>query len=91
MVATFVDACASALPFLDGGPYAIVDDERAEQELSGGLSLSLHQLQAKGLLELSRESDITTRTVALGAEPGSRENISHVRWIGNSKTRKVAA
>jgi hypothetical protein len=89
-VATFVDSCASALPFLDGGPYSI-DDHRPAQELSGGLSLSLRQLQAKGLLELLVESDIATRTVALGAEPGSRENISHVRWIGNSKTRKTAA
>jgi hypothetical protein len=83
-VATFVDACAKALPFLDGGVFAVVDN-RATQELSGGLSLSLRQLEASNLLTLMHESDAGTRLLALGLEPGACTTISHVRWLGSTK------
>lgn len=83
-IAAFVDACAGALPFLDGGPFAVVDD-RSAQELSGGLSLSLRQLEASNHLTLLHESDAGTRVLALGSEAGARSTISHVRWVGSAK------
>ena len=79
-VSAFVALCAEKLPFLDGGRFA-VDDDRSPQDLSGGLSLSLRQLEASGLLALLHESDADTRVLDLGNDPRARVTISHVRWI----------
>ena len=56
----FVARCASVVPILDGGVLQFGHDLQAEGDhavLSGGLSISLLQLEADGLLTMGKKSD----------------------------------
>jgi hypothetical protein len=80
-IISFVQRCGVALPILDGGPMHLVDEGRDSAELSPGLSLSLKQLEADGLLRLERVGDAVSRVVALGTQASLRRSVSHVEWL----------
>lgn len=80
----FIAACAQAVPILDGGrlhfPYMATDS--SQSLLSPGLSVSLLQLEANGLADLSKRSDIGTRTLRVGTDSSADRPVSHVKWAG---------
>ena len=89
-VERFVAECAQKIPILDGGslqiPYKKTDSSRAL--LSPGLSNSILQLEAEGLLTLSKLSDIGTRTLRVGSDDSADRPVSHVKWT-NETSRKA--
>ena len=86
----FVAECAQSVPILDGGSlqisYETTDSSNAQ--LSPGLSNSILQLEAMGLLALSKLSDIGTRTLRVGSHDSADRPISHVKWT-NETSRKA--
>ena len=82
-VGAFVERCATALPILDGGSLQAEDEERPAKDISPGLSLTLRQLEAQGLLRFDRESDAPTRVVAIGSAPTTRQEVTHIHWFGS--------
>jgi len=80
----FVAECARAVPILDGGslhfPYSTTDSSHSL--LSPGLSVSLLQLEADGLVVLSKLSDIGTRTLRVGTDNSADRPVSHIKWAG---------
>lgn len=80
----FVAACAQAVPILDGGPlhFPYMTTDSSHSLLSPGLSVSLLQLEADGLVVLSKRSDIGTRTLRMGTDSSADRAVSHVKWAG---------
>jgi hypothetical protein len=81
----FVSRCATAVPFLDGGPFHFADEQSGSGEhgvLSPGLSVSLRQLEAGGLLSFDRKSDIGTRSIRVTSDNSNDIVVSHVKWAG---------
>lgn len=80
----FVAECAQAVPILDGGPLEVpsLTTDSSHALLSPGLSVSIQQLEADGLVALSKLSDIGTRTLRVGTDSNSDRPVSHVKWAG---------
>lgn len=89
-VEQFVNECARAVPILDGGPLELpsLRTDSSHSLLSPGLSVSINQLEADGLVVLSNLSDVGTRTLRVGADNNSDRLVSHVKWTGIN-SRKV--
>jgi hypothetical protein len=83
-VREFVARCAAAVPILDGGALQSGYDPQAEGEhafLSGGLSVSLLQLEADGLLTLEKpRSDTGGRTLRLRPDGSADQRVTTVIW-----------
>lgn len=90
-VIDFVARCAKAIPFLDGGPFdqfGAASTQDGNNSLSPGLSVSIRQLEAVGLIRIpAPESDTETRTLSLVRDPSANKSISHLEWIGVSTKR----
>lgn len=86
----FVTECAQTVPILDGGslhsPFNTTDSSHSL--LSPGLSNSILQLEAEGLVTLSKLSDIGTRTLRVGSDDSADRPVSHVKWT-NQTSRKA--
>lgn len=80
----FVAECAQAVPILDGGPlhFPYTTTDSSHSLLSPGFSVSLLQLEAEGLVVLSKRSDIGTRTLRVGSDSTFDLPVSHVKWAG---------
>lgn len=81
----FVSRCAAVVPFLDGGPFYFAHQQSQSGEravLSPGLSVSLRQLEADGLLSFDWKSDTGTRTVRVIGDNSNDIVVSHVKWAG---------
>ncbi len=80
----FVAECAQAVPILDGGPleFPSMKTESSHSLLSPGLAVSIQQLEADGLVVLSKLSDIGTRTLRVGTDNNTDRLVSHVKWTG---------
>jgi len=88
----FTAECSRRIPTLDGGLLHFSDltpESTHTPALSPGLSISLIQLEAEGLVTLSKLSDIGTRTLRIGPGTGSsvERPVSHVKWAGASSRR----
>ena len=81
-VADFVERCARLLPIFEGGFLHLPRKDSDQTNLSPGLSLSLRQLEADGLIRLDSQGDAPGRVVALGSAPGSRKDVTHILWTG---------
>jgi hypothetical protein len=83
-VRDFVAKCAAAVPILDGGALQFGYDAQVEGEhafLSGGLSISLLQLEADGLLTLPPpRSDTGGRTLRLRPDGSADQRVTTVVW-----------
>jgi hypothetical protein len=79
----FVSRCATAVPFLDGGPFHIADEQSGSRDhavLSPGLSVSLKQFEADRLLSFDRKSDTGTRAIRITSDISNDTVVTHVRW-----------
>lgn len=86
-VRDFAARCASAVPFLNGGDLHFGLDSQHEGDhaiLSGGLTVSLLQLEAHGFLTLERRSDAGGRTLRLQPDGSADRVVTTVVW---EKTR----
>jgi hypothetical protein len=82
-VRDFVARCASAVPILDGGALQTGHDPQYEGDhavLSGGLSISLLQLEADGFLTMEARSDASGRTIRLRADGSADRTVTTVVW-----------
>jgi hypothetical protein len=82
-VREFVARCASAVPILDGGELQSGHDPQHEGDhgvLSGGLSVSLLQLEADGLLTMDQKSDTGGRTLRLRPDGTADRIVTRVTW-----------
>ena len=82
-VREFVARCASAVPILDGGALQTGHDPLSEGDhavLSGGLSISLLQLEADGFLTMSPRSDASGRTLRLRPDGSADRFVTTVVW-----------
>ena len=89
-VREFVARCAAAIPLLDGGALQFGYDPQAEGEhafLSGGLSISLLQLEADGLLTMDTRSDTGGRTLRLQSDGTADRRVTTVVWERTSVRR----
>ena len=85
----FVAMCAKQFPFLDGGDFAFAAG-RSEGELSGGLSLTLLNLEHRGVIELRDESDAPALDLVVGNTAGARKRFRRVNLKAPDKSRKGA-
>jgi hypothetical protein len=81
-IGSFVQRCADVLPVSDGGKLHYQPPLRDPAHLSSGLSLTLMQLKAERLIDLTRVGDAATRSVCLGEAPDLQVSFSHVEWLG---------
>ena len=82
-VRDFVARCASAVPILDGGALQTGHDPLYEGDhavLSGGLSVSLLQLEADGFLKMDQRSDASGRTLRLRPDGSADRIVTTVIW-----------
>ncbi|MGC4957776.1 hypothetical protein ACLQ2P_31645 [Actinomadura citrea] len=82
-VRDFVGLCASVVPILDGGELQFGHDPQREGDhaiLSGGLSVSLLQLEADGFLRMDRRSDTGGRTLRLRDDGSADRVVTTVVW-----------
>jgi hypothetical protein len=82
-VRDFVARCASTVPILDGGLLQFGHDAQIEGDnavLSSGLSVSLLQLEADGLLTMDKRSDTGVRTLRLRPDRAADRLITNVTW-----------
>jgi hypothetical protein len=82
-VRDFVARCASVLPILDGGALHFGHDSQLEGDhavLSPGLSVSLLQLEADGVLVMEERSDMGGRTLRLRPDKTADKRITTVIW-----------
>jgi hypothetical protein len=82
-VRDFVARCASGVPILDGGELQFGHDPQIEGDhavLSGGLSISLLQLEADGRLIMEKRSDIGGRTLRLRPDRSADRLVTTVVW-----------
>jgi hypothetical protein len=82
-VRDFVARCASAVPILDGGALHTGHDPLYEGDhavLSGGLSISLLQLEADGFLTMDQRSDASGRTLRLRSDGSADRTVTTVIW-----------
>jgi hypothetical protein len=82
-VRDFVTRCASAVPILDGGALQTGHDPLYEGDhavLSGGLSISLLQLEADGFLTMDQRSDAAGRTLRLRPDGSADRTVTRVVW-----------
>ncbi len=82
-VREFVDRCASAVPILDGGALQTGHDPQYEGDhavLSGGLSISLLQLEADGFLTMEGRSDASGRSLRLRPDGSADRTVTTVVW-----------
>jgi hypothetical protein len=82
-VRDFVARCASAVPILDGGALQTGHDPLSEGDhavLSGGLSISLLQLEADGFLTMAQRSDASGRTLRLRPDGSADRIVTTVVW-----------
>lgn len=91
-VGEFITACAQALPLFDGGTLQFGHDSEGSGEhsvLSPGMSVSLLQLEADGLVAFSRLSDTGNKTIRTAPAGGADQLISGIKWAGVSPAGKV--
>jgi hypothetical protein len=84
-VRDFVARCASEVPILDGGALQFGHDPQIEGDhavLSGGLSVSLLQLEADGILTMDKRSDTGVRTLRLRPDRSADRLVTTVVWSG---------
>jgi hypothetical protein len=89
-VRDFVAQCAFAVPILDGGVLQTGHDWQYEGDhavLSGGLSVSLLQLEADGFLTMDQRSDATGRTLRLRPDGSADRTVTTVIWEKTSVRR----
>jgi len=82
-VRDFIARCASAVPILDGGALQTGHDPLYEGDhavLSGGLSVSLLQLEADGFVKLDQRSDASGRTLRLRPDGSADRVVTTVIW-----------
>jgi len=82
-VRDFITRCASAVPILDGGELQTGHDPHYEGDhavLSGGLSVSLLQLEADGYVKLDQRSDASGRTLRLRPDASADRIVTTVIW-----------
>jgi hypothetical protein len=82
-VRDFIARCASAVPILDGGELQSGHDPLYEGDhavLSGGLSISLLQLEADGFLTMDQRSDASGRTLRLRPDGSADRIVTTVVW-----------
>lgn len=82
-VRDFVARCASAVPILDSGALQTGHDPLSEGDhavLSGGLSISLLQLEADGFLTMDQRSDASGRTLRLRPDGSADRTVTTVIW-----------
>jgi hypothetical protein len=82
-VRDFVARCAAAVPILDGGELQTGHDPLYEGDhavLSGGLSISLLQLEADGFVTLDQRSDASGRTLRLRPDGTADRVVTTVVW-----------
>jgi hypothetical protein len=82
-VREFVTRCASVVPILDGGALQTGHDPLSEGDnavLSGGLSISLLQLEADGFLTMHQRSDAIGRTLRLRPDGSADRFVTTVVW-----------
>jgi hypothetical protein len=82
-VRDFIARCASAVPILDGGALQTGHDPLHEGDhavLSGGLSISLLQLEADGYVKLDQRSDASGRTLRLRPDGSADRVVTTVIW-----------
>lgn len=91
-VMDFVEWCADALSFLDGGEHCHFPRQREGDNvvLSPGLSATLLQMEALGAVKLARLSDDRNATLRLRADRMGERAVSTVEWFGASLTRNAA-
>lgn len=94
-VRDFVARCGNAVPILDSGTLHVpVKDQigfDAEVEgenavISPGLSVTLRQMEAAGLLVLTKKSDTGVRTLRLKGNRSADEAVTHVTWTPKAAT-----
>lgn len=93
-IGQFLSDCASAVPLLDGGSLHFGHDAEGSGEhsiLSPGLSVSLLQLEADGLLAFSKLSDIGARTIRIASNGKADQVVSHAKWTPAKGSRKVGS
>ncbi|MFD1547343.1 hypothetical protein [Nonomuraea guangzhouensis] len=86
-VRDFAARCASAVPILDGRGLQFGHDPQYEGDhaiLTGGLTVSLLQLEADGFLTMERRSDAGGRTLRLRPDGSADRIVTTVVW---EKTR----
>ncbi len=82
-VRDFIARCASAVPILDGGELQTGHDPLYEGDhavLSGGLSVSLLQLEADGFVKLDQRSDASGRALRLRPDGTADRIVTTVIW-----------
>ena len=82
-VRDFIARCASAVPILDGGALQTGHDPLYEGDhavLSGGLSISLLQLEADGFLTMDQRSDASGRTLRLRPDGSADRIVTTIIW-----------
>jgi len=82
-VRDFIGRCASVVPILDGGALQTGHDPLYEGDhavLSGGLSVSLLQLEADGFVKLDQRSDASGRTLRLRPDGSADRVVTTVIW-----------
>jgi hypothetical protein len=87
----FVTRCASVVPILDGGRLHSGHDPRLEGDhafLSAGLSVTLLQLEADGLLVMDKRSDTGGRTLRLRPDGSADRLVTTVVWTRKRSTRR---
>lgn len=91
-VMDFLEWCADALPFLDGGEHCHFPPQREGDNvvLSPGLSATLWQMESNGALKMSRLSDDRNATLRLRADQTGDRSVSTVEWFGRALTRKAS-
>ena len=89
-VREFVARCAAAVPILDGGALQTGHDPLSEGDhavLSGGLSISLLQLEADGFLTMNQRSDASGRTLRLRPDGSTDRIVTAVTWQATAARR----
>ncbi|MER5325501.1 hypothetical protein [Streptosporangium roseum] len=82
-VRDFIARCASAVPILDGGGLQFGYDPQHEGDhaiLTGGLTISLLQLEADGFLTMEKRSDAGGRTLRLRPDGSADRVVTTVVW-----------
>ncbi|MFI6603533.1 hypothetical protein ACIBHX_45510 [Nonomuraea sp. NPDC050536] len=82
-VRDFIARCASAVPILDGGGLQFGHDPQYEGDhaiLTGGLTVSLLQLEADGFLTMEKRSDAGGRTLRLQPDGSADRIVTTMVW-----------
>jgi hypothetical protein len=90
----FIEQCADAVPLLDGGALQrrfVPEASGSTRVLSPALSISLLQMEADGVVQLTTQSDTDVYVIRLHTDQSGDRAFTSVEWLADDEDRRSRA